>query len=306
MTMRTVLMALVACIAATAISQVTIVSTEQLPLPTGRHWSAPRFAPDGKSVFLTSAGYKGIWQFRPENSFLLQITDEPGAGYGFSISADGMRVAYRRTSFGTNVFDRTQEIVDVDLRTMRPTTVARGRDLSLPHYQANRVVYQEMEANDLAAPAPIAPSRPVVLGVDRTKIVLLVNGAKQVFDPYGNGSYIWPTLSPDGTRMVAYEMSRGTFVCAMSGKVTAELGRRNGAVWTRSGEWLVYMDDHDDGHAITSSDLYCVTPDGVKTIRLTSTPTIELSPDCSPTDNLIICSTIDGEILMMRYEEVER
>ena len=304
--MRIVMTALIALVAATATSQVTIVSTQRLALPAGRHWSAPRFSPDGQSIFLTTSGYSGIWQFRPESGSLQQITDEPGAGYGYSVSGDGMHIAYRRTSFGTSVFDRTQEIVDVDLRTLRSTSVARGRNLSVPVYRPNGVVYQEMEANDLAAAGASSRSRPVVLGVDKTKIVLLVNGSKQLFDPYGDGSYIWPKMSPDGTRLVAYEMKRGTFVCTLDGKVTAELGKLDGAVWTRNGEWIVYMVDRDDGHAITASDLYCVTPDGVRTLQLTSTPAIELTPDCSPTDNLIVCSTLNGEIHLMRYEEVER
>lgn len=304
--MRTMMMALVAVFSATAISQVTITSSERLPLPADRHWSAPRFSPDGASVFLTTSGYRGIWQFRPETGALRQITDEPGAGYGFSISPDGNRLAYRRTTLGANVFDRTQEIIDVDLVSLERVPVARARDLSAPVYQTNRILYQEMEANDPAIAGSTTPAIPVLLGVDRTKIVLLINGAKQRFDPYGNGSYIWPALSPDGTKLVAYEMSRGTFVCDLRGNVTAEFGRRNGPVWMRSGKWIVYMDDRDDGQSFTSSDLYCVSVDGTTTVRLTSTPAIELEPDCSPTDNLILCSTVDGKIHMLRYEEVGR
>jgi Tol biopolymer transport system component len=304
--MRTMMMALAAVFSATAISQVTITSTERLPLPADKHWCAPQFSPDGASVFVTTSGYRGIWQFSPETGTLRQITDEPGAGYGFSISTDGNRLAYRRTSHGANVFDRTQEIIDVDLASLEQVPVARARDLSAPVYQTNRILYQEMEANDPAIAGNTTPAIPVLLGVDRTKIVLLINGAKQRVDPYGNGSYIWPALSPDGTKLVAYEMSRGTFVCDVDGRVTAEFGRRNGPVWMRSGKWIVYMDDRDDGQSITASDLYCVSVDGATTARLTSTPAIELEPECSPTDNLILCSTVNGEIHMLRYEEVGR
>ncbi|MBP1690860.1 MAG: WD40-like Beta Propeller Repeat [Bacteroidetes bacterium] len=302
--MRTFLMALVACCAMTAISQVTITSTEKLLLPAGKHWTAPRFSPDGQSVFLTTSGYRGIWQFRPETGALQQITDEPGAGYGFSVSSDGTRLAYRRTSFGANVFDRTQEIIDLDLRTLDAVTLAKARDLSVPVYHANSVLYQEMEANDLAKTAGAATTRAVVLGVDDAGIALLLDGKRQSLDPFGKGRYIWPALSPDGTQLVAYEMARGTFVCDLSGKVTAELGRRDGPVWMRSGKWLVYMDDRDDGHALVSSDLYCVSPDGFTTVRLTDTPDLELEPECSPTDNVIVCTTLNGEVLLLRYAEV--
>jgi Tol biopolymer transport system component len=74
----------------------------------------------------------------------------------------------------------------------------------------------------------------------------------------------------------------------------------------RSGKWIVYMDDRDDGHAITASDLYCISVDGRMKVRLTATPAIELTPQCSPTENLIVCSTLNGEILLLRYEEGKR
>jgi Tol biopolymer transport system component len=136
---------------ATAISQVSITSTERLSLPAGRSWSAPRFSPDGQSVFLTTAGYRGIWQFQRATGTLQQINDDPGAGYGYTISPDGTHLGYRRTSYGAKVLDRTHEIVDVNLRTLKSVSIARGRNLSVPVYQANRIVYQEMEADDLMA-----------------------------------------------------------------------------------------------------------------------------------------------------------
>ncbi len=304
--MRIVMMALVACFSTMAIGQVTITSATRLPLTSDQHWSAPRFSPDGQSLFMTTAGYHGIWQFHPETGVLRQITDEPGSGYGFSISPDGARLAFRRTTTGENIFDRTQEIVDVDLRTLDEVSLARGRDLSVPVYRTNGVLYQEMEANDLATAAGVSDPRPIVLGIENTKISLLLNGTKRLLDPFGDGSYIWPGLSPDGTQLVVYDMARGTIICDLNGTVTAELGRRDAPVWMRSGKWLVYMDDRDDGHAIVSSDLYCVSSDGLTTVRLTESPAIELLPDCSPTDNQIVCSTLSGEVYMLRYEEVAR
>ena len=77
-------------------------------------------------------------------------------------------------------------------------------------------------------------------------------------------------------------------------------------MWTRSGRWLVYMNEKDDGHQITGSDIFCVSPDGKTTIRLTDTPAIELLPACSPVDDRILVCTPAGEILVLRYEEEGR
>jgi Tol biopolymer transport system component len=64
------------------------------------------------------------------------------------------------------------------------------------------------------------------------------------------------------------------------------------------------MNDNDDGHTITSSDLFCISPDGRTVRQLTFTKnTIELNPKCSPAENKIVCNSLDGEILLMTYVE---
>jgi Tol biopolymer transport system component len=144
-----------------------------------------------------------------------------------------------------------------------------------------------------------------VLGVEDTKIVLIRNGAKTLFDPLGNGSYIWPSLSPDRTRVLAYEMAHGAFVCDLQGSAVVQLGKRDAPVWTRDGRWIVYMEDKDDGQRVVSSDLFCISADGKRTAQLTNTAgRMEMHPQCSPTGDKIVCSTMDGEIYVLSYKEV--
>jgi Tol biopolymer transport system component len=106
---------------------------------------------------------------------------------------------------------------------------------------------------------------------------------------------------------LAYEMDRGTFVSDADGSHAVRIGRRDAPVWTRDGRWLIYMADSDDGHAIRSSEIAYVSPDGKMSGNLTSTPhTIEMYPQCSPVDDAIVCSTSEGEILVIRYVEAPR
>lgn len=305
--MRSAICLLLMSVAATAaVSQIRVLSVEQLPLPSGRTWSAPQFAPDGTTIFLSSSGYRGIWEYRPAGGTLRQITDDAGAGFGFAVSPDGSRLAYRKTTLGVNAFDRTQEIVEVNLRSAIPTSVARGRDVSVPAWYGERVIHQQSEGIG-SLPAPQEPAaRNVVLGIEGTKIAMVRDGMKVLLDPYGGGSYIWPSLSPDGTRLLAYEMSRGTFVCDVQGNVLVTYGRRDAPAWTRSGKWIVFMDQKDDGQTILSSDLYAVSVDGATTVRLTDTPAIALMPACSPTSDTIVCCTPTGEVYLLTYEEEGR
>lgn len=299
--MRCLIAVLLAGLVLPASGQVRVVSTERLPLPVDRVWSAPQFSPDGTTIFVTTASYKGIWRYTPSTRSLVQICDDAGAGYGFSVSPDGNRIAYRRTLEGTSMNRRVQEVVEVELVSGEQVVMASGRDLPTPVYAGDRVLFDPTGAQKSMVPA-LVPGN-AVLGIEETKIIAVVGGMPLRLDPYRNGSYIWPSLSPDGTRMVAYEMSRGMFVADLSGNVLAEFGRCDAPSWMRSGRWVVYMREKNDGQQITGSDIYCVAPDGGSPIRLTDSPAIELMPVCSPVDDRILVCTPSGEILVLTYRE---
>ena len=64
------------------------------------------------------------------------------------------------------------------------------------------------------------------------------------------------------------------------------------------------MEDKDDGHKLLSSEIFAVSPDGKMIVPLTSTPGLhEMYPQCSPKENKIVCSTSDGNIVILEYEE---
>jgi len=291
---------------ALASGQIRITETRQLDLPSGQQWLAPRFAPDGLSVFLTTNGYTGIYRYVTATGELQTVTDEPGAGFGFAVSNDGNRLAYRRTTYGRTAFDRTQEIVDVDLRHQTRVQQAAGENLSTPVFDHETILYSKGTETVNIPQAYGAVQAGVLLGIEETKIALVVNGRKILLDPFKDGSYIWPSLSPDGSKLVAYEMARGTFVCDLTGKLEARLGRRDAPVWTRDGRWIICVEEKGDGHQILGADLFALARDGSRVVRLTDSPAIELNPSCSPSSNTILCNTADGKILLLQYEEVLR
>lgn len=286
-----------------ASAQIEITRTERLDLGTQQQWDHPQFSPDGRTIYYTTASYDGIWSYSRETKEVRQITADPKSGYGFTVSPDGGQIAYRRSQFDEQTRRRTQEVVLTELQTGQSTTVASGRALSLPSFGTQSLILSDGEATQGLSKQNVLGT--VLLGVENTKIGVIRDGAKVLMDPFGDGRYIWPALSPNGTSIVAYEMSRGTVVMTLEGEITARLGKRNAPTWTRDGKYIVYMEDRDDGHQILSSDLYCVTPDGATTIQLTRTEGItELFPQCSPTEDVIAASSLEGAIYLLSYREV--
>lgn len=283
-------------------AQIHTVSVEKLPLGAEQQWSQPIFSPDGSRIYFTSAGFNGIWEFTPSTQSVRQITDAPRSGFGFALSNDGKTISYRRT-FDEASRLRTQELVTQNLTSGTVNVLEKGESVSLPKFFKSSVIY--LKKGKLANTASTeSAAMTVVFGIEDTKIALLKNGSKISFDPLGNGSYIWPSLSPDGTKLLAYEMERGAFISDLDGKILKMLGRKDNPVWTRDGKWIVYMDDKDDGHNILSSDIYSVSADGATTVRLTNTSNvIELYPSCSPVENKIVCSSLSGDIYVITYSE---
>lgn len=304
--MRTLLVvALLAAGTLLAAGQIRIGSVETVPLPAGQSWMAPGWAPNGQAFFVSSSNYRGLWRYDLRTGMLAQITNDAGAGFGWSVSPDGGTIAYRKTVDGPRLDGRRQEIIRADLATGLSTSMTGAASVDNPVYAGDALLINSARKGYLALEntSPVVRTT-AVLGIEDTKIVLLKDGQKTLLDPFGNGSYIWPSLSPDGTRLLAYDMARGAFICDLQGNVLARLGRLDAPAWTRDGSWIVSMKEKNDGHVITGSDLFATSPDGLTRVQLTDTPAIELAPSCSPVDNRILCSTADGTILVLTYEEV--
>ena len=299
------IMAVVVCAVSLAPAQLRVVAIERLPLDSFHQWSQPRFSPDGKSIYYTSSDFNGIWEYSTETRVARNITTDPRSGFAFAISDDGSKLAYRRTVREAGEADRIQEIAVADLRDGASSVLASGSDLSAPVFIRNEVSYA-VDSKTQHLPTQAVSAGIVILGIENTKISVSQSGRKSLFDPFGNGSYVWASLSPDGQRILAYEMNKGTFTCTPDGKEIVLLGRRDAPCWTHDGKWIVFMDDKDDGQKLLSSRIMAISSDGKEQIALTTDNGVALYPHCSPTENKVVYCTADGTLNVLSYTEVSR
>ena len=301
---RIMLLLLIAVSAASA--QLKVTAIEKLALPSDQEWSSPVFAPDGKTVYFTNASYDGIWKYTRANNSVTTLTLDPQSGLGFTVSQDGSQIAYRRTTYNEQTHERLQDAVVMNLATLSTRVLASGSDVSIPAFASSGIMYSVKGAQQSVKLAKTtAAAGAEILGIENTKIAVMKNGAKVLLDPSGSGSYIWPALSHDGQKIAAYDLQHGTFICDLEGNVLARLGRRDAAVWTRDGNWLVYMNDRDDGRKMLGSEICAVSADGTQTLQLTATSGVmEMNPSCSPVENKIVCSG-DGALYVISYEEAK-
>jgi len=286
--------------AASLTAQLKITKAERLPISQSHQWTLPVFSQNGEKIYFTEENFNGIWEYTRSSKSVRQVCDDARSGFGFSLSADGRQLAFRTTT-NEGSRDRLQRIIVKDIQTGAVTAVRQGGDVAAPVFSGQTLVSLDAAGPENAA--PITGGTPVLLGIENTKIAMLVNGRKILLDPLNGGSYVWPSLSPNKQLLLAYEMQRGTFVCDLQGGHLIGLGRCDAPAWTRDNKWIIYMADNDDGQRILSSEIMAISLDGKTTIPLTSTPDIlEMNPNCSPVDKTIVCSTAAGDLYILTYE----
>ena len=250
----------------------------KLNTPTDTDVKVAGVSADGSYVLITNGSNHGLRRYDVATGQTTTITTAPGAGYNVQISKDGQELVYRETSFDAQGLRRS-DIIRLDLTTSKTATIAKGQ-------------------RDMIAMANTGAS--VSVSINDRKIVLTKNGKNIILAPNGSQeSYIWPSVSPDGTKLCYYVCGNGCWVANLDGSGKQYIGHGVQAAKWYDNNTLVAMDAEDDGHYITASAIVAYTLDGKKQL-LTNSSMVAMYPDVA--ENMIVFSTLDGETYMLNVK----
>ena len=250
----------------------------KLNTPTDTDVKVAGVSADGSYVLITNGSNHGLRRYDVATGKTTTISTAAGAGYNVQISKDGQELVYRETSFDTQGL-RKNDIVRLDLATAKTATIAKGqRDMMA---MANTGAKVSVSIND----------RKIVLNKNGKNIILAPNGS--------NESYIWPSVSPDGTKLCYYVCGNGCWVANLDGSGKQFIGHDCRAAQWYDNNTLVAMADEDDGHFTTASAIVAYTLDGKKQV-LTNDSMIAMYPYAA--NNAIVFSTIEGETYMLNVK----
>jgi hypothetical protein len=291
---------------------ILLLTAEALP-QTMRVRSVKRVTPENKESYLLTGvvpgsghllvageGYNGLSILEIRRGRLTVITNEPGSGYEPSTTADGKKVFYRSDAMSEN--RKLSSVWCYDIATgEKELMIDKGRGVVPPAVAGNTVLLKtdnEMRVEQKGVSLKSGNEETFVV-IEEMMPVLYRGDKRREIMPNGNGFYIWASLSPDGTMILYNYQGRGSYICDTNGTILHELGRMNAPKWFNDG-LVIGMDDKDDGHRITSSDLVYYSLDEKKRTVLTNTPDrSEMFPFASGNRRIAYC-TEKGEIYIMK------
>ena len=267
-----------------------VTSIDKVNLPDKAAVAA--ISPQGDYLLLTSATNQGLTKLNLTTGQSQTLSTAPSAGHNVKISPDGQTVVYREGSFNDKHL-RYSTLKSVNLATGATQVLVKPtRDLQGYAASATTVgTVNKGKFSKKAIGAAKAQNLPV-LSIDKGKLMITVNGKTRNLSPNGNGySYLWPSLSPDGTQVLYYLAAHGTYVCNLDGTGVRKVGKMRAPVWYDDNT-IVGMMDLDDGEFIYASTIVAATLDGT-TQTLTGDETIAMYPHAA--SGKIAFSTPAGE-----------
>ena len=289
--MRKILFALTLGFSLCATAQVlNVTSIEKVNLPEQAAVAA--ISPQGDYLLLTSATNQGLTKLDLATSQTQVLSTAPSAGHDVKISPDGKTVLYREGSFNEKHL-RLSSLKSMNLSTgasqllVKPTRDLQGYAVDATSAGAvNKGKFSKKAIGN--AKAQNLP----VLSINKGQLMITVDGKTRSLSPNGTGfSYLWPSLSPDGTKVLYYQAAHGAYVCDLDGKNVRKVGKMRAPVWYDDNT-VVGMIDLDDGEFIYASTIVAATLDGT-TQTLTDDATIAMYPHAA--NGKIAFSTPAGE-----------
>ena len=289
--MRKLLLALALGFSMSAMGQVlNVTSIEKVNLPEQAAVAA--ISPQGDYLLLTSATNQGLTKYDLASHQTQVLSTAPSAGHNVKISPDGQTVVFREGSFNDKHL-RLSSLKSVNLTTgERLELVKPTRDLQGYAVDATTAVAVNKGKYSKKAIGTAKAQKVPVLSIDKGKLMITINGKTRNLSPNGNQfSYLWPSLSPDGTKVLYYLAAHGAYVCDLDGSNVRKVGQMRAPVWYDDNT-IVGMMDKDDGEFIYASTIVATTLDG-STQTLTDDATIAMYPHAAA--GKIAFSTPAGE-----------
>ncbi len=258
-------------------------------------------SPDGTKAIVSGGVDTSLTLVNLTNGTERKVTDN-GVILGLSWADNSQEVAYIRMS--TDATHRSyKEARHLNLATLAdkqalaPTRTFEGMSMR----GGSLTVVSDCKALRpvKATPTPTSATKEIpTASVHYGQLMITRDGVTTAINPQGREgrSYLWPQVSPDGTRVLYYLGATGTFVCDIDGSNVRRVPTLRAPRWLDN-NLIVGMRDSDDGYRITSSAIVVATIDGQEQ-QISSDEHVAVYPSVSA-DGSKVAFTSNGSLYVI-------
>lgn len=280
----------------------TVESVTKVDLPAGMTVSMATISPDGTYAVVSPLSGTGLQRLDLSTKQVSEIS-KTASPLLVEITGDGNNVLFRESSYDKD-HRRYVSLKSYDVAGASTTTLV-DRSRSLNGFASDGATAVAVENGRRSAKALRGN------GTSQGRATLSINlGKLCVTDPAGNtteiaplgddcNSYLWPSLSPDGTRIVAFGVGTGSFVYDLNGGNVTVLDMVRAPKWLDNNT-IVAMDDHDNGVQTVKSTIMAYTADGSAKAALTDDSVVAVFPTVA--SGKVAFTTPEGEMYIINLK----
>lgn len=273
-------------------------SVDKVNLPAGLSADQAAISPDGKCVVMSTNNDLSLRKLDLTTGKAVKVTDN-GSMLGLEFTDDSQNIVFRQSTTNDRHL-RYTSVKSADLATGAETTIVkptrRLNGFAVDGRNVMSVENKKFRASNLdGAKAVKAPVASIYYG----QLMVTVNGKTTAINPNGKEgrSYLWPSVSPDGTKVLYYLSGDGCYVCDLNGNNAKRIGELRAPQWIDD-KMVVGMRDRDNGYVQTESTIVASDLSGVQQ-DLTDASVIAMYPSVSADGGKIAFSTPQGELYII-------
>lgn len=227
-----------------------------------------------------------------------------GTLYDVRISQDGSQIVYNRATIDKNHL-RKVSLESVNSATGKVDVIVKptrhlNSGIALAGNTVNAVENGKLRTRSLdgtrAQQAPIA-------SINYGHLDVTVNGKTVSIDPQGRGSYIWPSISPDGKRVLYRLSGVGAFTCNLDGSDVKAVGNFMFPVWAGNDVVVAVREHEGQAQVLTASEIVAVSTVTGQVQTLTGNDIIATAPSATADGSKVAFTATDGSLYIMEINK---